>query len=458
MNDWRAIVLAAGRGTRMKSAHAKPLHELAGASILHHLLSTLKAAGPSGTILVASPENHEVLARAAPAATVVVQERPRGTADAVMAARDRLEGFAGDVLVLFADTPLVEPETIERMRRARHGASDPAVVVLGFEPADPAEYGRLILDPDGALEGIVEYGEADAGEREVGLCNSGLMLIDGRILPDLLDAIDDDNAKGEFYLTDVVGAARARRRTVAVVVADEDEVMGINSRADLAAAEAIVQRRLRARAMAAGATLEDPDSVHLCHDTRLGRDVVIEPNVYFGPGVEVGDDVRIRAFSHLEGCRIENGASIGPFARLRPETEIGEGARIGNFVEVKKAQIEAGAKVNHLSYIGDARVGAGANVGAGTITCNFDGYGKNFTDIGEGAFIGSNTALVAPVRVGAGAIIGAGSVVAKDVAENDLVLTRAKGTTIPDYATRRRGRKAEEARGKTGKRALGDKS
>ena len=423
----------------MKSAVAKPLHKLAGASMLDHVLATLKASGPAETILVASMENRDALAASAPGVRMVVQDPQRGTADAVNAARGELEAGEGDVMVLFVDTPLIRSATIERMRAVR-ATGDPAIVVLGFEPADPAAYGRLLVGADGNLEAIVEYRDADADQRAIGLCNSGLMLIDGAVLPALLVAVDDDNAKGEYYLTDVVRAARAQGRGVAVVIADEEEVMGINSRAELAEAEAIMQRRLRARAMADGATLEDPETVHLSFDTVLGRDVVIEPHVYFGSGVLVGDNVRIRAFSHLEGCRIERGATIGPYARLRPEAEIGANARIGNFVEVKKARIEEGAKVNHLTYIGDARVGAGANVGAGTITCNYDGFNKHFTDIGDGAFIGSNTALVAPVSVGAGAVVGAGSVIAKDVAANDLVLTRAAEKTIPDYAGRLRAR------------------
>ncbi len=406
-------------------------------------MRTVAEAAPSETILVASPENRDALAQAAPAGvSVVVQETPLGTAHALGAARAALAVGEGDVMVLFVDTPLVTAGTIRAMLAARRERRDPAIVVLGFEPADTAAYGRLVCDGDGHLEAIVEHGEADESQRAIGLCNSGLMLFDGAALPAILDGIGNDNEKGEFYLTDAVGVARAQGRAVGFEIAEATEVMGINSRAELAMAEAVQQDRLRAAAMAGGATLEDPASVYFSVDTVLGRDVVVEPNVYFGPGVEVGDGVHIRAFSHLEGCRVEDGASIGPYARLRPEAHIGPEARIGNFVEVKKARVEAGAKVNHLTYIGDARVGAGANVGAGTITCNYDGYAKHFTDIGEGAFIGSNTALVAPVSVGAGAIVGAGSVVARDVAADDLMLTRAAEKTIPNYAARRRKQSA----------------
>jgi bifunctional UDP-N-acetylglucosamine pyrophosphorylase/glucosamine-1-phosphate N-acetyltransferase len=316
------------------------------------------------------------------------------------------------------------------------------VVVLGFRPDDPAEYGRLKLAGDGALAAIVEARDATEEERAIALCNAGVMAVEGARLFELLDGLDSDNAKGEYYLTDIVAAARARGLDCAVVEGGAEEVLGINSRAELAAAEAIVQRRLRAAAMAAGVTLIDPDTVYFGHDTAIGRDCTVGPHVVFGPGVSVGEDVTILAFSHLEGARVDNGARIGPFARLRPGAEIGVQAHIGNFVEIKQATVEAGAKVNHLTYIGDARVGAGANVGAGTITCNYDGFTKGFTDIGAGAFIGSNTALVAPVKVGEGAMIGAGSVIARDVAADALAVTRAEHDEREGAARRFRERHA----------------
>jgi bifunctional UDP-N-acetylglucosamine pyrophosphorylase / glucosamine-1-phosphate N-acetyltransferase len=357
-----------------------------------------------------------------------------------------MSGFDGDILIVYGDTPLLSSATLARMLEARRSAPHPAVVVLGFRPDDPGAYGRLIEGVDGALDAIVEAKDATAEQQAVGLCNSGVMAVDGARLFVLLDRVGNDNAKGEYYLTDIVALARSDGLACRVVEGDEAELIGVNSRAELAIAERIVQDQLRARAMAEGATLTDPASVFLCHDTRLGRDVVIGPFVVFGPGVCVADTVEIRAFCHLEGVSIESGAHIGPFARLRPGAAIGPGAHIGNFVEIKNASVESGAKVNHLTYIGDARVGAGANVGAGTITCNYDGFFKSLTDIGAGAFIGSNTSLVAPVTIGAGAIIGAGSVVARDVPADALALTRGPHTEKEAWARRfREGRAAEKA-------------
>ena len=439
-----AVVLAAGQGTRMKSKKPKVLHPLAGRPMLAQLMATVDALGADRRIVVVSPDNGEAIQAALPEIDVAVQDPPLGTGHAMMAARENLSGFAGDVLMLFADSPLVSVETLGAMLAARRGASDPAVVVMGFRPQDTAEYGRLIVNGSGNLERIVEHRDASPAERETNLCNSGFMAIDGAILQPLLDGIGNDNAKGEYYLTDIVEIAIRLGRTCAVVEAGEIEARGINSRDQLAQAEAVVQNRLRHAAMAAGATLLDPGSVYFCHDTILGQDVTIAPNVFFGPGVRIGDDVAIHAFCHLEGCHIEAGANIGPFARLRPQAEIGKGARIGNFVEVKKARIEDGAKVNHLSYIGDARVGAGANIGAGTITCNYDGFLKSFTDIGKGAFIGSNTALVAPVTVGDGAVVGAGSTLTRDVAADALAVERAEQMERPGWAVTYRERKAAE--------------
>ncbi len=445
------VVLAAGQGTRMKSKKPKVLHPIAGRPMLAQLMATIDdlaaAPGVARRIVVVAPDNCDAIRRAVPGIELALQDPPLGTGHAVMAAAEKLSGFNGDVLVLFADSPLVSTETLRAMLAARHGPQDPAVVVMGFRPADGAEYARLILDDGGNLQGIVEHRDASPAEREIGLCNSGFMAIDGAILQALLDGIGNDNVKGEYYLTEIVRIANRMGRRCAVVEAGEIEALGVNSRDQLAQAEAVVQNRLRHAAMAAGATLLDPDSVYFCHDTILGQDVTIGPNVFFGPGVSIGDDVTVHAFSHLEGCRVAAGANIGPFARLQPEAEIGKGARIGNFVEVKKARIEDGAKVNHLSYIGDARVGAGANIGAGTITCNYDGFLKSFTDIGKGAFIGSNTALVAPVKVGDGAIVGAGSTITSEVAADALAVERAEQKQQAGWAVTYRKRKTAEKAG-----------
>jgi len=437
-----AVVLAAGKGTRMKSRRPKVLHEIAGRSLLGHVLGALAPLGCARTVVVVGPGMAEVAAAAVPAETVV-QEGQRGTADAVLAARDALAGFTGDVLVLFGADPLITTATLERMLAARRAPPEPAVVVLGMRPADPAAYGRLVVAADGALERIVEFRDASAEERAIPLCNAGVMAIDGARLYQLLDRIDCDNAKNEYYLTDIVAVARAEGLACRVVEGDADELHGVDSRADLAHAERLMQARLRARAMAAGVTLVDPESVFLAYDTVLAPDVVIEPSVVFGPGVRVGEGARVRAFSHLEGASIAAGATVGPFARLRPGAEIGEGARVGNFVEVKAARLGAGAKANHLAYVGDAEVGAKANLGAGTITCNYDGFRKSKTVIGAGAFIGSNTALVAPVSVGEGAIVGAGSVIARDVPADALAVTRAAHECRPGWARAFRRRRTE---------------
>ena len=449
-----AIVLAAGKGKRMNSTLPKPLHPLAGRPLISHVLASLASIAPERIVVVTAPESEAAMAAAAPGARLARQPCQRGTGDAVRAAEAALGGFTGDVLVLYADTPLLRPETLEAMLAARRAPADPAVVVLGFRPADPAHYGRLLTDAEGGLARIVEHADLDDESGAIRLCNSGVMAFDGEVLFDLLAGLSDDNAQGEFLLTDVVALARASNRAVSVVeAADEHEVMGIDDRAALARAEARMQDRLRRRAMAGGATLLAPETVFLCHDTALGRDVTVHPNVVFGPGVTVAPGASILAFSHLEGCSIGAGARVGPFARIRPETEIGAGARIGNFVEIKQARIEEGAKVNHLAYIGDARVGARANIGAGTITCNYDGFDKWFTDIGSGAFIGSNTALVAPVTIGDGAVVGAGSTITEAVPKDALALDRAPRKTIEGYAHRRRQRRAARETGGSGKAA-----
>jgi bifunctional UDP-N-acetylglucosamine pyrophosphorylase/glucosamine-1-phosphate N-acetyltransferase len=385
---------------------------------------------------------------------IAVQANQQGTADAVLAAREALSGFGGGsdgatVLVLYGDTPMIGADTLKRMIAAR--AAGAGVVVLGFRPVDAAEYGRLVLDAAGALEAIVEYRDADEEQRKIDLCNSGVMAVSAGHVWDLLDRVGNDNAKGEYYLTDIVALARASGLACAVVEGAEKEVLGINSRGDLAAAEAVWQQTRRARAMADGATLTDPATVWFAHDTQIGRDVTIGPSVFsvfFGSGVSVADGATINAFCHLDGVTIGPGASVGPFARLRPGAEIGAGARIGNFVEVKNAVLGAGAKANHLSYVGDAVVGDGANIGAGTITCNYDGFLKHRTEIGAGAFIGSNTALVAPVSVGKGALVGAGSTITKNVPDDAIAVTRGRHTVVEGAAKDYRERKLKEKKAK----------
>ncbi|MEO5338300.1 MAG: bifunctional UDP-N-acetylglucosamine diphosphorylase/glucosamine-1-phosphate N-acetyltransferase GlmU [Magnetospirillum sp. WYHS-4] len=438
-----AVILAAGLGTRMKSDLPKVMHRVAGRPMIRHLIASLAEHDLERTVVVVGEGMDAVADAVAPHPTAIQKDR-LGTAHAVLAARDAMAGFDGDVLILYGDTPLIGPETLGRMLAARRATPHPALVVLGFRPRDPGHYGRLLMGEGGSLEAIVEAKEASPAQLAIDLCNSGVMCIDGARLFGLLDRVGNANAKKEYYLTDIVALARADGLPCAMVEGEETELLGVNSRAELAAAEAIVQARLRAAALANGATLIAPETVFFSHDTRLGRDVLVEPFVFFGPGVTVGDEVEIRAFSHLEGASVASGARIGPYARLRPGADIGSEAHIGNFVEVKKSTIEERAKVNHLTYIGDARVGAGANVGAGTITCNYDGFFKSLTDIGKGAFIGSNTALVAPVKVGDGAIVGAGSVIARDVAPDALAVTRAQHTEVAGWAKRFRERKAAE--------------
>ncbi len=432
-----AVVLAAGLGTRMKSDLPKVMHPVCGKPMLGHVLDLLDDLGIARRVVVSGPGMDAVVALAEAAGAAVAEQVDRlGTAHAVLAAKDALADFSGDVLVAFGDTPLVRAETVAAALRLREGPDAPAVVVLGFDEEEPGAYGRLILDDEGNLLRIVEAKDATPDELDVTLCNSGVMLIDGAVAWRLLGAIGNANAKGEYYLTDIVALARAEGRTCAVVEGAPEEFLGVNSRADLALVEAIAQDRLRARALAQGVTMTDPHTVYFSTDTQLGRDVTIEPFVVFGPGVVVDDGVAIKAFCHFENARVSRGATLGPYARLRPGADVGVGAHIGNFVEIKKAVVEDGAKVNHLTYIGDARVGAAANIGAGTITCNYDGFNKSHTDIGKGAFIGSNTSLVAPVKVGDGAIVGAGSVVTKDVPAEALAVTRAPQKTVEGWAAR----------------------
>ncbi len=440
-----AVILSAGLGTRMKSAVPKVLHPLAGRPMILHLLETLAPLGLEPLVVVVGDGMDEVAETVKPH-PIVVQKPALGTGHAVLAAKEALGDFSGDVLVLFGADPLITPETITRLLAARRESPEPAVVVLGFEATEPGDYGRLILSGYGALQAIIEARDATPEQLEICLCNSGIMAIDAKHLWRLLDRVGNDNAKGEYYLTDIIALACDDGLHCAVVEGIEEELMGIDSRADLACAEAAVQARLRKAAMDGGATLLDPESVTFCFDTRLGRDVTIGPNVHFGPGVRVGDGVEILPFCHIEGAEIAPGARIGPFARLRPGARLAEDVHIGNFVEIKNAAIEAGAKVNHLTYVGDARVGTKANVGAGTITCNYDGFDKHHTDIGAGAFIGSNVALVAPVKVGDGAIIGAGSVITKDVDADAMAITRAPQKETKGGAKRIKGRRTAKTK------------
>ncbi len=436
-----AVILAAGKGTRMKSALPKVLHAIGGRSMLDHVLATVGALGADQTVVVLGPDMDQVAAEAK-GASIAIQKDALGTGHAVLAAREALDGFHGTVFVLFADTPLVRDETFRDMRAIREAGA--GVVVLGFRPDDPAAYGRLITDSSGALDAIIEFKDANAEQRAVPLCNAGLMAIDGEVLFDLLDRVTNDNAKGEYYLTDIVALARERGIACRVTEAPADEVMGINSREELAAAEAVFQRRRRRQAMEDGVTLHDPDTVYFSADTRLGQDVTVGQNVVFGPGVTVEDGVTIKPFSHLEGTHVGADAIVGPFARLRPGAEIGTDVHVGNFVEIKNAIVEPGAKINHLTYVGDAFVGARSNIGAGTITCNYDGFNKHLTVIEEDVFIGSNTALVAPVRIGKGANTAAGSVISQNVDPNALGVTRPPHRQLDEWAAKYREKKAAE--------------
>lgn len=429
------ILLAAGKGTRMQSDLPKVLHEIGNAPLLHHAMMSAAAIAPEKLVVVAGHEADAVRRSAQsydPGVEVVLQAEQLGTAHAVEQARDTLKDFDGDVLILYGDTPFIRPETLEAMRTAR---KDHAVVVLGFEAADPARYGRLIADGD-RLERIVEFKDATEAERAVSLCNSGVIAADCATLFKLLSEVGNTNAAGEYYLTDIPELARKHGLSAGVVRCDEAETLGINSRSELAAAEAIFQRRMRTQAVEDGVALIAPETVHFSADTALGRDCIIEPNVVFGPGVTVETGARIRAFSHLEGCHVARGSVVGPYARLRPGTELSEDVKIGNFVEVKNATLAEGAKVNHLSYIGDAEIGAASNIGAGTITCNYDGVLKHKTSVGDRVFIGSNTMLVAPVSVGDDAMTASGSVITRDVPATDLALARAKQENKPGLAVK----------------------
>lgn len=429
------IVLAAGQGTRMDSDLPKVLHPLGGAPLLAHALHAGTALGPERVVVVAG-HGAEAVTRALrgidPEAGVAVQAEQLGTAHAVAQAAPLLTGVGGDAVVLYGDTPFVRPETLEAMQeaRARH-----AVVVLGFHAADPGRYGRLVARGE-ALDRIVEFKDATDEERAITLCNSGVICAEAATLFDLAAQVGNGNAAGEYYLTDIVELARARGLSAGVVICDEAETLGINTRAELAAAETAFQTRARAGALENGVTLTAPETVFFALDTHIGRDAVIGPHVVFGPGVTVESGAEIRAFCHLEGCHVSRGAIVGPFARLRPGAELAGDARVGNFVEIKNAILDEGAKVNHLSYIGDAHIGARANIGAGTVTCNYDGVSKHRTEIGAGTFIGSDTMLVAPVKVGAGAMTASGSVITADVPDAALAVARARQENKPGLAAR----------------------
>ena len=421
------IILAAGQGTRMKSARPKVLHPIAGRSMLAHVMSASSAIKSDTTIVVVGPDMDDVAAEArtqTPDAQIVVQKDRRGTADAVLAARDAIAEHKGTILVLFADTPLLTAASLASLQEKLETGAN--VAVLGFQAVDPDGYGRLLTTPDGTLTAIREHNDASAAERQITLCNSGVMGFSCPNLLAILDAIGCDNAKGEYYLTDAVRLARDQGLTAAVAVCPEEEVLGVNSRQQLAAAEALYQRGRRANAMQAGCTMVAPETVWLSYDTQLGRDVTIEPNVFFGPGVSIADGVTIRANCHIEGATVHSGAIIGPFARLRPGADIGSDVHIGNYVEVKAVKLGRGAKANHLAYLGDGSVGAGANIGAGTIFCNYDGFNKHRTEIGEQAFIGSNSSLVAPVKIGDGAFVGSGSVITRNISPDALALERSE--------------------------------
>ena len=430
------VVLAAGKGTRMKSDLHKVLHPIAGRPMLDHLLASAAELSPQRQVVVVGSGRKQLEAALGDRAAIALQEPQLGTAHAVQQAEEALAGFSGDVLILYGDVPFVRAETMRAMIERLHAPDAPAVVVLGFEPADALQYGRVIAT-EGRISKMVEHKDASAEERACRLCNSGLMAARSDALFALLARVGNDNAQGEYYLPDIVNLATGDGGTCAVVVtADPDEVAGINSRAELAEAEARWQQRRRRRAMDEGVSLVAPETVWFAWDTVLGRDVLVEPNVVFGKGVTVADGVTIRAFCHVEGASLATGVEVGPYARLRPGAELGEKVKIGNFVEVKKSVFGKGAKANHLAYIGDAEIGAGANIGAGTITCNYDGYFKYKTVIGERAFIGSNSALVAPVRIGRDAIVAAGSAVSRDVADGELRLVRSEQLVKPGWADR----------------------
>lgn len=444
--DFAVVILAAGQGTRMRSDTHKVLHPIASRPLLLHLLDRVDGIGASKRVVVVGKGRDQVeRALDGRDVTVVHQAEQKGTGHAVLQARPTLEGYQGAVIVLYGDTPFVEAETLRRMLERLDGNDGPGVVVLASQPADPAAYGRIILGDGDRIAKMVEYRDATPDERSVRLCNSGMMAVRSGDLFRWLDQVTNDNAAGEYYLPDIVNIAASEGREAVVIEGDPYETAGVNSRAELAHLEVEWQRRRREQVLVEGATLIDPESVWFAYDTKLGRDVTVEPHVVFGPGVEVADGATIKAFSHIEGAIVGERASIGPFARIRPGSVLGVRSKVGNFVELKNASVGVGAKVNHLSYVGDSEVGAAANVGAGTITCNYDGFGKYRTTIGAGAFIGSNSSLVAPVTIGAGAIVGAGSVITRDVEAESLAIERGEQKGIAGWARRFRERMTRKA-------------
>jgi bifunctional UDP-N-acetylglucosamine pyrophosphorylase/glucosamine-1-phosphate N-acetyltransferase len=444
--NFAVVILAAGQGTRMRSDTHKVLHPIAGKALLMHLLDSVDRLGAEKRVVVVGKGRDQVeKALKGRDVSIAHQAEQKGTAHAVQQAKDALAGYEGAVLILYGDTPFVEPETLKRMLDRLDGGGGPGVVVLASTPDDPLKYGRIILGEGDHIAKMVEYKDATEEERAVRLCNSGMMALRAKDLFRWLDQVGNDNAAGEYYLPDIVNIASSEGREAVVIEGDPYETAGVNSRAELAHLELEWQRRRREQVLDEGATLIDPESVWFAYDTKLGRDVTVEPHVVFGPGVLVADGATIHAFSHIEGATIGAKASIGPFARIRPGTRLAEKTKVGNFVELKKAEIGEGAKVNHLSYVGDASVGARANIGAGTITCNYDGFGKYKTVIGEGAFIGSNTALVAPVIVGDGAIVGAGSVITRNVEADSLAVERNEQKGISGWARRFRERMTRKA-------------
>jgi bifunctional UDP-N-acetylglucosamine pyrophosphorylase/glucosamine-1-phosphate N-acetyltransferase len=449
MSDQRrfaVVILAAGQGTRMRSDTHKVLHPIASRPLLLHLLDRVDALGADKRVVVVGKGRDQVEQTLNGRDVLIAHQTEQlGTGHAVQQAESALSGYDGPVLILYGDTPFVETDTLRRMLDRLDGDGGPGVVVLASSPVDPLKYGRIILGEGDRIAKMVEYKDATEEERAVRLCNSGMMAVRANDLFRWLGKVGNDNAAGEYYLPDIVNIAAAEGREAVVIEGDPYEAAGVNSRAELAHLELEWQRRRREQALDQGATLIDPESVWFAYDTKLGRDVTVEPHVVFGPGVQIADGATIHAFSHIEGATIGMKASIGPFARIRPGTRLADKTKVGNFVELKKADVGEGAKVNHLSYVGDASIGAKANIGAGTITCNYDGFGKYRTNIGEGAFIGSNTALVAPVTVGDGAIVGAGSVITRDVEPDSLALERNEQKGIAGWARRFRERMTRKA-------------
>lgn len=437
------IILAAGKGTRMKSALPKPLLPVAGLPMVQHVIAAAEGLSPERIVVVIGDDMHSMADAVRPHQTAI-QSAANGTGGAALAAREALAGFDGDVLVVFGDSPLITTASLERMVDIRRQFPAVGLVFSGMRPADPARYGRMVMDDDGTLKKIVEFKDASAAEKDIKLCNGGIVAADGAKIFDWLAQIGNDNAQGEYYLTDLPPIARKDNRQTLVVEIDAAELAGANTRVELAALEMSMQQRLREKHMLNGATLTDPQSVFFCADTEIGQDVTIGPNVVFGPHVRVGDNVEILPFCHIEGAEIAPHATIGPFARLRPGSRIGEKAKVGNFVETKNTRLGAGAKANHLTYLGDADIGDKANIGAGVITCNYDGFLKYKTTVGDESFIGSNTALVAPVTIGTGAIIGAGSTITQNVPENALGITRAPQINKDGWAPEFRQKKMKE--------------